>query len=197
MAGKAKQYGISCDALHFYVSNRAAIRIRIANETGLSTSEVKTAFTSVLYGANTTTFPDNALFRQLGAEGLTKISENWFFKGLQGEVKAISNGLLKAHTGSQGVTNPLGKLLRNSSAVTRNQKVAHIIQGYEALMLDTVVLALADEEGISRQIRLLQHDGWTTDVSTLPALTDALEKIESQTGIAMSVDHTCLYAENG
>ena len=80
--------------------------------------------------------------------------------------------------------------------MTRNQQVAHILQGYEALMLDTVVLALADEEGISRQVRLLQHDGWTTDARTLPALTDALEKIESQTGVDISVDHTFLHAEN-
>ena len=64
-------------------------------------------------------------------------------------------------------------------------------------MLDTVVLALADDEGINRQIKLLQHDGWTTDVRTLPALADALEKIQSQTGISMSVDHTFLHAENG
>ena len=197
MAGKAKKYGISCDALKFYIANRAPIRIKIAKETGLSTSEVKTAFTSVLYGARTTTFPDNALFRQLGAEGLAKISENSFFKGLQAEVNATTKALLKAHSGSQGVTNPLGKLLRNHSSVTRNQQVAHIIQGYEAFMLDTVVLALADEEGISHQVRLLLHDGWTTDAETLPALTGALEKIESQTGIDVSVDHTFLHAENG
>ena len=196
MAGKAKQHGISCDALKFYIANRAAIRRKIAKETGLATSEVKTAFTSVLYGANMTAFPDNALFRQLGAEGLAKISENWFFKGFEGEVKAISNGLLKTYSEAQGVTNPLGKLLQNHSSVTRNQQVAHILQGYEALMLDTVVLALADEEGISRQVRLLQHDGWTTDARTLPALTDALEKIESQTGVDISVDHTFLHAEN-
>lgn len=197
IAGKAKEYGISCGALDFYIANRAAIRIKIAKETGLSTSEVKTAFTSVLYGARTTTFPDNALFRQLGAEGLAKISENSFFKGLQAEVNATTKALLKAHSGSQGVTNPLGKLLRNHSSVTRNQQVAHIIQGYEAFMLDTVVLALADEEGISHQVRLLLHDGWTTDAETLPALTGALEKIESQTGIDVSVDHTFLHAENG
>ena len=196
MAGKAKQYGISCDTLDFFTANRAAVRRKIAQETGLTTSEVKTAFTSVLYGANTTTFPDSALFRRLGAEGLANISENWFFKGLQGEVKAISDELLKAYTGSQGVTNKLGKLLPNIAAVTRNQKVAHILQGYEAFMLDTVVLALADEEGISQQVKLLQHDGWTTDADTLPALTVALEKIESQTGIDVSVDHTFLHAEN-
>ena len=69
MAGKAKQHGISCDALKFYIASQAAIRRKIAKETGLATSEVKTAFTSVLW-SKYDGFPDNALFRQLGAEGL-------------------------------------------------------------------------------------------------------------------------------
>ena len=108
------------------------------------------------------------------------------------EVEVIKKQMVDDFKRKDGVGNPLGKIKPSEHFKNNNSIASHIIQGYEALMLDIVVRVLADNDGVSRRVNLLQHDGWTTRENSLDELAAALELIEERTGIEMSVDHDTL-----
>jgi hypothetical protein len=189
LAGKATGYGMEAATLRFYIANRAAVRGNISNDTGVALKDVKTAFNAVMYGAKVTPYERGSLLMTLGQSGYDALTNHDFFRAIVSEMEDIKAELFAEFSQKRGIKNPLGKLKPYNEIKNKNSAVSHIVQGFEAYMLDTVICALTEEGEDASEVKLLQHDGWTTKESALPRLAGALDKIEAATGIAISVDH--------
>jgi len=200
VAGYARKVGMPLQTLEFFAHSKAAIRRKMAEQLGLKISDVKTALTTLIYGASISGEASTALVDLLGQEKLSVLKTDPIFREMADELQSIRPVMICNHSerSSRGsvIRNALGKDVREADL--RNggpSAMAHIVQGYEAYILDSLIRCLADHDGITREVCLIQHDGFTSRSSVLERLGSAIDAIEadSRIGWRMELSHEVLH----
>jgi hypothetical protein len=151
----AKETGFQCVAIEHYMAHKKAVRAEIANTVGISISQTKTCLLAVMYGARPTTWHENAIPQAIGDKAAALYALP-LFSNIATDVKLARAAILKQHKPNSqgGLINAFGKSLK-ADAHSSEQRLAHLIQGVEALALRTCI------ERHPGEIVLLQHDGFT------------------------------------
>ncbi len=183
LAQMSAQFGHVCPTVEDYLKRKEQIRDDIADQAGISRKEVKTCLVALIYGARASTWHKNAIPEEIGKDAAERLYATPLFMGLSGDLAkaraVILSNCLKTRTGS--VINAFGKSI--SSKSKPEQKMAHLLQGVEAKVLQAVVNSFSDD------IVLVQHDGFVSatrlDVNMLSdAIFEAtryrLELVEKQ-----------------
>jgi hypothetical protein len=156
------QYARTCGlteptpCMDLYVSDRTSIRNKLADETDLTTDEVKFVINVLLHGAcishnrNYSCIPSGVNFKH---ESIKKLKSNEFITSLREEIKLIWSAIKphrkqKTITDVRGITRKLPLSGKDKSEVYREQ---------EQLVLKEIQRYLKK----TKNKALLEHDGWT------------------------------------
>jgi len=158
-----------------YVANKKEVRVRLSKELGTSVGTVKEIIQELTYGAKLNRSPKSSIYKTCnGNKGLLDrvVSNNWL-KRLESTFKLAHKYLIGD---SQEIVNAVGiKFEKNGKA----RGLAHILQGYERLVLDTIIKHSNRED-----IALLVHD---CVVFYNKQSTDKLSQIvEQETGLCLA-----------
>ena len=189
-----KPAGFHPKAIQHYLDNKLWVREKIASDVGLTIDQVKEALIALIYGASTRKgvshpfYSRNALLEIVGHDEQKHgaLCSNALFLGLAGDIVRGRDPVIeKAPKSRGGVQNVMGKFIDRSKR--KSQILSHLLQGAEALCLNTILRHHAD------QIILLQHDGWNTpgrlNVSAMELW------IEKETGFEMAIEEKLLPAD--
>ena len=147
-----------------YILNKSEIRRMISEDVGITISQVKSALISVVYGSTKRTnsyFKGNhevqpAIVRLMGIDKAAELFAHPNYLALHQEVKRIRKPILAAAPKNRKmIVNEFGKGL--SLDESPEAQLAHIVQGAEALALDSVL------QHYGPRIQLCMHDGWVAD----------------------------------
>jgi len=167
----AKRYGMDCPHIEYYLHHKEYVRRNLTKEIGLDERQiqrVKNALIAIVYGAHATDSQYAALREELGSkETARRFLRTDTFKSLHPEVKQARNVILDNWpvNNRNYLTNDCGKGI--SIKKDKNKRMAHLIQGVEALMLRTALRCYPDD------IILLLHDGF---VSTMQLDREWIER---------------------
>lgn len=180
---------IECPEIHNYLKNKTAMRNMIADHLQVDMGKVKTCLLALIYGAKMASHKtpgaarDPAIYKTLGAEkGAALLAMPEFIK-LAKEVRSVGNQVLESWPLRSGrFINDAGCGIKPTKQ--KKQKLSHLLQGAEALILKTAVEYLeAKQPG---NVILLQHDGFTARKKIdRSALTN---HIEERTGFVVEWD---------
>lgn len=187
LAQMSAKFGHTCTAIDNYLKDKAVIRAAIADQAGISVREAKTCLVALMYGARASIWHENAIPREIGEEAALRLYATPLFMGLTGDIAktraAVMSKCIKTRTGS--IVNAFGKSIAGKAS--REQKMAHLLQGVEAKALQAVVNRYPDD------IVLVQHDGF---VSTARLDVNALsEAIFAATGYRLELEERQLKAD--
>ena len=179
----AIRYGVDTPFINDYLANKKQIRKRLASSIDVSIDKLKSCLIALIYGASIELKPKLALSDELGIEKLAKLVRNRIFNGLHKDIKAARSAVLRNYQHNCSVINEMGKRLNCKKS--KSSLLAHILQGYEAKMLNIVINMYGNE------ITLLQHDGFT---SPNPGInTHKIEaEIFKETGLKMIISKSVL-----
>jgi len=184
-----------------YVQMKAPMRRVLATEVGVDLGQIKKAITVLVYGASITNTRESALVNILGREGVQAFRTNPFLATMAAELREASVQVLRDHqsVSAKGsvVTNVLGKEYLVSDGVKSGSLVSHVLQGYEARMLEIIMQAMAGPDGITHDVRIIQHDGFTTEVPTHEGIARGLRAIleDPKLGFEMELSHQVIHYE--
>lgn len=179
-AQMAKKAGFQCVAIENYMAHKDDVRAEIADTIGISINQTKTCLLAVMYGARTTTWHENAIPQAIGDKAAALYALR-LFANIDNDVKLARAAILKHHKLNRqgGLANAFGKSIK-ADDYTPEQRLAHLIQGVEALALLTCI------ERHPGEIVLVQHDGFT---AAKPLDVAALEQaIQTATGYALTLE---------
>ena len=179
-AQMAKKAGFQCVAIEHYMAHKKAVRKEIADTIGISINQTKTCLLAVMYGARTTTWHENAIPQAIG-DKTDALRSFPLFANIATNVKLARAVILKQHKLNRqgGLANAFGKSIK-ADVHSPEQRLAHLIQGVEALALLTCI------ERHPGEIVLVQHDGFT---AAKPLDVAALEQaIQTATGYALTLE---------
>lgn len=175
----ALKIGLNCDAIAHYLANKREIRTRIQMDIGISPEQAKTCLISLIYGARFSHREEDAIPSAIGIEAAQRIYQHPFFIQLKEDIRQARSKIIAAWPCSRRrLQNDYGKWIRESD--TAAQILAHLLQGVEAKMLETVRKLYPDD------ILLLQHDGFASRVQLDTG--KMAERIYEATGFLMRVD---------
>jgi hypothetical protein len=186
LAQMSVKFGHTCTAIEDYLIHKKQIRTDIADQAGISVRKAKTCLVALMYGARASTWHENAIPREIGAEAAARLYVTPLFKGLKDDIAnaraAVLSKCLKKRNGS--TVNAFDKSI--TLTASSEQKMAHLLQGVEAKALQAVVNRFPDD------IVLVQHDGFVSttrlDVSVLS------EAIFEATGFRLELEERQLKA---
>lgn len=179
-AQMAKKAGFQCVAIEHYMAHKKAVRAEIADTIGISISQTKTCLLAVMYGARATTWHENAIPQAIGDKAAALYALP-LFANIATDVKLARAAILKQHKLNRqgGLVNAFDKSIK-ADDYTPEQRLAHLIQGVEALALRACI------ERHPSEIVLVQHDGFTAakrlDVAALE------QAIQTATGCALTLE---------
>lgn len=151
----ASRYGYAADAIRSYLGNKKAIRLGIANRTGITIEQAKACLLAIMFGARTTTWSANAIPEEIGVFKAKILLKDPEFAAIANDIKRGRRAILKHWPRRRtALLNDLGKPI--STANKDEVILAHLIQGIEAKALRSVVKLFGGE------IVLLMHDGFVT-----------------------------------
>lgn len=179
-AQMAKKAGCPCVAVEHYMANKKAVRREIADTIGISINQAKTCLLAVMYGARTTAWHENAIPQAIGDKA-TALFALPLFANIAEDVARARVAILKHHKLNRqgGLVNAFHKSIK-ADAHSPEQRLAHLIQGVEALTLLTCI------EQHPGEIVLVQHDGFTAAKQLNVA---ELERaIQTATGYALTLE---------
>ena len=180
-AQMAKKAGFQCVAIENYMAHKDEVRAEIADTIGISKDQTKTCLLAVMYGARTTTWHENAIPQAIGTGAARRLADFPLFANIANDVKLARVAILKQHKLNRqgGLVNAFGKSIK-ADDYTPEQRLAHLIQGVEALALLTCI------ERHPGEIVLMQHDGFT---AAKPLDVAALEQaIQTATGYVLTLE---------
>ncbi len=185
LAQLAARFSILCPAIQNYLANKDDVRITIAGHLDTDRENIKQCLLALIYGAALSTSPFTTLGKVLGKETAKQLLALPLFKTLADEVKRVGKAVLENwEVRSGSLMNAAGCGIRQSA--NAKQKLAHLLQGAEALILKTAVVYL--ENSNRESVILLQHDGFTTrtriDIKALE------KKIAATTGFHITLEET-------
>jgi hypothetical protein len=165
--------GYDATDLKVYADNTQDIRGAVQDALEVEYETAKQVLIAALYGATTHIELTNIITRAGSDPELLKLCGE--LRAIMADARASRKAILSnARVSKHGVINILGKAININSKPL--QIVAHILQGYEALVLRAGV------EG-NDSVLSLEHDGWTQDVE--PDLEEIQAKVKHQTGIVL------------
>jgi len=153
----AAQYGCQCKAIAAYLAAKKPSRQAIADQAGINVDQAKACLLAIMYGAQASTWHENAIPEKIGQEAAMRLYQVDLFKGIYKDVARARHVILNnwPRTANGSLTNAYGKAI-SGKGTTRAQKLAHLIQGAEAKALMTVI------EMHPYDLVLLQHDGFVS-----------------------------------
>lgn len=182
MAQMAKRAGEHCDAIEHYMAHKKPIRAEIAQAVGISIDDTKTCLLALMYGARTTTWHETAIPETIGVDAARRLYALPLFANIADDVKRAGKAILAQHPVNRqgGLPNAFGKSLDTKKHKKASQRLAHLVQGVEALALWTCI------ERHPGEIVLLQHDGFTAIKQLNKAELE--QAIQTATGYALALE---------
>lgn len=153
-----ESYGYYSGSIEHYCEHKQEIRKALSHELEANIADIKKCLIALMYGARVTGARSTAIGKILGPDRASALFSNTTVAGLIRDIQETKN-LLLSHARqlpSGEIQNIAGKILR-SKRPSRDQKIAHLLQGAESAFLETVITPIAEN------IMLLQHDGFTCD----------------------------------
>ncbi|MDP6735956.1 MAG: hypothetical protein QF732_05615 [Nitrospinaceae bacterium] len=186
-----ERLGYQADHIRDYIDRKAEVRKLIAHDTGLTIEQVKESLLALIYGAADCRgkanphFSKNSILNICGFDGgkHDRLVTHPLFKGIARDLKAGQELLIDDAPKSRGrIRNAMGKYIDQSKR--RAQKLGHLLQGAEAMCLNTILRHYGD------RIILLQHDGWNTTERL--NVGEAEHWIAKETGFEMRIEEELL-----
>lgn len=189
------KYGLSTNNLTYYCNNKNLFRKQLADNNNVSVKTAKIVLLSLIYGAKLSKDRRLSIYLSLldGSDmeesevmlAIARMQKDPMLKEFIKELKQIRSVVFEKHKfRSDGVRFPnqvfnvFGTRIE-CEETPDNASIAHIIQGYEALILKVVL------ELHGKSLLLLQHDGF---ISSSPIDTDQLtQTIFQKTGFNMKL----------
>lgn len=155
-------YDIPLPEISRYSEKTAATRQQIAKETGADIRQVKAGMLALVYGA---TPAEGWSISDIFGDQAGEFLKHPTVKAIASEIKAAQKGMTQNATrprngSGQLISNAMDKTIPGTAS--HRSIFAHILQGYEASILNAVLQAYGD------QVVLLLHDGWITDAELDP-----------------------------
>jgi hypothetical protein len=175
----AVQYGLDLPAVFHYLQNKQQVRRQLMADLGLSEGEVKTCVIALIYGARFLHRHEDAIPAAIGQDAALRLYRHPLFIAIKAEVGKAARGIIEKWPRSRKrLKNAYGKWI--SEKKDWAQILAHLLQGIEARMLETVRKLYPDE------ILLLQHDGFASAVQLDTA--KMMKAIHEGTGYLMQIE---------
>jgi hypothetical protein len=175
----ANRHGISLPMVKKYNTDKNAFRGAISDELGVSIDQVKKALMSIAYGAVANT--GHAISKTIGDKDREFLNHP-FVTGLFSDIRECRNELIdnaerkRSRTGYR-IMNDAGKGI--SEDEDKKTILAHLLQGAEAAMLNSIINAHEDS------MYLLLFDGW---ISNERMDVEALEtQVKNDTGYTIKI----------
>jgi hypothetical protein len=165
----AKKSGHDCDAITHYLENKSKVRRELAEEFGVTVTQIKKVLLALVYGASLSEDPNAAIPEALGSVDIADaLYAHPTFSALAKDIAAARTTILKkVKVFRGGIKNMRGLVMKVRKKKARHL-LAHLLQGVEAVALN------AAHDLYAAEIVLLQHDGFT---ATTPDLNiAAIEK---------------------
>jgi hypothetical protein len=152
----AARSGYDCTAIRHYLANKKPIRQEIADQAGISVEQAKVCLLATLYGARASLSDESAIPEAIGKEAAARLYQVEPFRAIKADIQGARQRILAGwpRTRNGRLINAFGKAIPRSAKA--EERLAHLIQGVEALALKTVIDMHPD------QICLVQHDGWAS-----------------------------------
>ena len=151
----ASKQGYQAQAVRHYLAHKNEVREGIASRVGIKKEQAKMALLALMFGAKTTERPENAIPQEIGAEKARALYLDREFAAIAKDVRAGRDVILKAWPKRRTtLLNDIGKPV--SLKAKPEVRMAHIIQGIEAMAIRSAIGLYPDE------IVLLMHDGFVT-----------------------------------
>lgn len=166
----AQKAGHDCDAITYYLENKSKVRRELAEEFGVTVTQIKKVLLALVYGASLSEDPNAAIPDALGSVDIADaIYAHPFFNSLAKDIAAARTTILKkTKVFRGGIKNMRGLVMKVTKKKKPRHLLAHLLQGVEAVALNAAHDLYADK------ILLIQHDGFT---ATTPDLSiAAIEK---------------------
>lgn len=152
----AARFGHDCTSIRHYLAHKKAIRQEIADLAGISVDQAKVCLLASLYGAKASLSRDTAIPDAIGREAAQRLYAVEPFQAIKADIVGARQKVLAGwpRTRNGRLVNAFGKaIVRTAKA---EERLAHLIQGVEALALKTVI------DMHPEQVCLVQHDGWAS-----------------------------------
>lgn len=176
----AARFGYDCTSIRHYLANKRQIREQIAGLAGIEVEQAKVCLLATLYGARATLLPMSAIPQTIGEEAARRLYAAAPYRAIKEDIQGARQAILAnwPRTRNGRLINAFKKAIPRTAKA--EERLAHLIQGVEALALKTVVDMYPD------QICLVQHDGWaSSDALDAPAIEAA---VQEATGYRLSLE---------
>jgi hypothetical protein len=159
LAQLAKRVGLKTPAIEDYLARKKEVRESLARDVGIAVNDVKQALLASLYGAQRRLKAfrtiEPAILTAVGEEKARMLFEHPLFAGLHEEGRRIRGPILESMPVNRGLlVNGFGKGI--DAGESGDRKMAHVVQGCEAWILDVVLQAHGSA------LLLLMHDGFVS-----------------------------------
>lgn len=148
-----QRLGCKSEAIDAYLVYKPATRKGIAQRVGISEDQAKSCLLAIMYGARLSSYKDNAIPEEIGVAKARVLLQDVVFSAIARDVRNLREAVLSQYPKGD-IENAMGK--RTTGRCTSAQKLAHIIQGIEAMALRACVRYFGDD------ILLPVHDGFVS-----------------------------------
>ena len=180
----ANRVAIQTPAIDHYLAHKSEVRNDLASITGSPVRGIKQCLLALIYGARTGLSKEQAIVQTIGIDAAGVLFKQPAFASLALEVKTIRQPIIDSMPRNRGkVVNPFGKTAP-ADCKTPEQALAFVVQGAEAACLHSVIRRHGSD------LRLLQHDGWTSAVRLDTAQLEA--EIAEDTGFSVKIEEAAL-----
>jgi len=194
----AQRIGHDCPRVAEYLADKEGTRARIMADIDLTKDQAKRALIALIYGARVSEKPwiqrgtnrGQALYEAVGKnrDKLRALVRHPVYRGLKGDLVKASTAILQAWPKSRGsLINEAGKGI--SEKEPKRERMAHLIQGVEAVMLRTALRMHPDK------IVLLVHDGFVATAELDRAAIEAAVLTETGYRMGLAVKRLTLDAD--
>lgn len=176
----AHRIGVGTPAIDHYLARKSEVRRELVAITGAPVKGIKQSLIALIYGAKTGLCEKQAIVKEIGIAAAGVLFKQPAFASLAAEIRTIRQPIIDSMPQHRGkIVNPFGKTAP-ADCKTPEQALAFYLQGAEAACLHSVIRRHGAD------LRLLQHDGWTSAVRLDTAQLEA--EIAGDTGFSVSIE---------
>ena len=175
----AQRSGFEAENIKLYLAHKRETRQGIADRMDITFEQAKVCLLAIMYGARASEFHENAIPDAIGQAAAKRLYKDAVFMGILEDIKKGRQIILAAQTSSRGaIRNAAGKFI--SQQETAPKRLAHLIQGVEAMILKEVLRLYGPD------LVLLQHDGFASKRQLDVQLME--QTIHENTGYCMKLE---------
>jgi len=184
----AEKIGIECPTINRYLEHKKEFRHAIKTDVNISLDATKKCLLALIYGANSFEWHDADIPKLIGLRKSKELIKHTLYSAIHKEVRTVRPLILKHQDAKRGrYMNAMGTTIqthiKTKTGIRKTpakEILAHLIQGVEAKMLNTVY------HKYPKNIVLLQHDGFA---STSKLNTKTIERLlKKETGFDVGID---------